>query len=44
MQPWALYSPSTKSFIIYDDVWSVGEKTKYTKSRNLGGTYVLVSK
>ncbi|MEY8714291.1 glycosyl hydrolase family 18 protein [Francisella philomiragia] len=37
MQPWA-YSPSTKSFITYDDVWSVGEKTKYTKSRNLGGT------
>ncbi|QLE79964.1 chitinase [Francisella sp. Scap27] len=37
MQPWA-YSPSTKSFITFDDVWSVSEKTKYTKSRNLGGT------
>lgn len=25
MQPWA-YSPSTKSFITFDDVWSVSEK------------------
>lgn len=29
-KPWAI-SLSTKSFITYDDVWSVGEKTKYTK-------------
>nr|WP_150468105.1 glycosyl hydrolase family 18 protein [Francisella sp. SYW-9] len=37
MQPWA-YSPSTKSFVTYDNVWSVTEKTKYVKSRGLGGT------
>ncbi|MDE4949028.1 glycosyl hydrolase family 18 protein, partial [Francisella tularensis subsp. holarctica] len=37
MQPWA-YSPSTKTFVTVDDVWSVNEKTKYAKSKNLGGT------
>ncbi|MWX71193.1 glycoside hydrolase family 18 protein, partial [Francisella tularensis] len=37
MQPWA-YSPSTKTFVTFDDVWSVNEKTKYAKSKNLGGT------
>ncbi|WP_442902189.1 glycosyl hydrolase family 18 protein [Francisella sp. 19X1-34] len=37
MQPWA-YSPSTKSFVTYDNVWSVTEKTKLVKSRGLGGT------
>ncbi|MDE5000650.1 glycosyl hydrolase family 18 protein, partial [Francisella tularensis] len=37
MQPWA-YSPSTKTFVTFDDVWSVNEKTKYAKSKHLGGT------
>ncbi|MED7787984.1 glycosyl hydrolase family 18 protein [Francisella sp. 19X1-34] len=37
MQPWA-YSPSTKSFITYDDVWSVTKKTEYAMGRGLGGT------
>ncbi|GAB4221956.1 MAG: glycosyl hydrolase family 18 protein [Francisella sp.] len=37
MQPWA-YSPSTNSFITYDDVWSVMQKTKYAKTRGFAGT------
>ncbi|MDE5018736.1 glycosyl hydrolase family 18 protein, partial [Francisella tularensis subsp. holarctica] len=37
MQTWA-YSPSTKTFVTFDDVWSVNEKTKYAKRKNLGGT------
>ncbi|WP_245806427.1 glycosyl hydrolase family 18 protein [Francisella halioticida] len=37
MQPWA-YSPSTKSFITYDDAWSVAKKTEFAMGRGLGGT------
>lgn len=32
-----LYNPSTKIFISYDDVESIGYKTEYIKNNNLGG-------
>ncbi|MDQ5919947.1 MAG: chitinase [Pseudomonadota bacterium] len=36
MQPWA-YSPSTNTFVTFDDTWSVTAKTKAAKDSGLGG-------
>ena len=37
MQPWG-YSPSTKTFVTFDDVWSVRAKTQKVIDGKLGGT------
>lgn len=37
LQPWA-YSPSTNSFITYDDAWSVKAKAQKVIAQKLGGT------
>lgn len=37
LQPWG-YSPSTNTFITFDDVWSVRAKTQKVIDQNLGGT------